>query len=646
MSTAASPCPGHEGWGICGVGLIDSPAERAKAEGMAAQDGLYTLSLFPPQGEPTSSVVGAIVEYLFAPADPAAVLARLRDPAIRIVSLTVTEGGYNLDEATGAFRLDAPDVAHDLAHPEAPRTVFGFIVAALAQRRADGLPAVHRAVLRQSPAQWRGRSARRVLAFAGARDPELADWIAANATFPSCMVDRITPGGDAGRRGPAERATGVDDQLPIFAEDFIQWVVEDRFCAGRPALEQVGVQFTDDVGGLRAGQAAHAQRHPQHALLPGPAGRLPARPRGDGRPAHPRLSARLPRPRRDPAADRPAGHGARATIATPCWRRFANPAVKDQLLRITSDGASKIPVFLGDTLRGLPRARAATTGGSPSCSPPSPTISAARDDRGAAFTPLEPHLTAADRALAADPDPAAVAADRHASRAWGWSRRAAFAASFARYRAPHRRATGRWRRWRPIAAEGRAERMYLEKYDLKGRVAVVTGGGQGIGFACAQALGEAGAKVVVAEHAAGPGRERRRPSSRGWASTPSACRSTSPSRRRSTRSRPGSSASTGRPHILVNNAGVAKSDVRAEDTSDEHWRFHMDVNLDGLFWCCRAFGRQMLAAGRGSIVNIGSMSGVHRQQAAAAGVLQRVQGRRAPPDQVARLRVGASAACG
>ena len=93
-------------------------------------------------------------------------------------------------------------------------------------------------------------------------------------------------------------------------------------------------------------------------------------------------------------------------------------------------------------------------------------------------------------------------------------------------------------------------------------------------------------------------------------------------------------------HILVNNAGVAKSDVRAEDTSDEHWRFHMDVNLDGLFWCCRAFGRQMLAAGRGSIVNIGSMSAVHRQQAAAAGVLQRVQGRRAPSDQVAGLRVG------
>lgn len=151
--------------------------------------------------------------------------------------------------------------------------------------------------------------------------------------------------------------------------------------------------------------------------------------------------------------------------------------------------------------------------------------------------------------------------------------------------------------------------MYLEKYDLKGRLAVVTGGGQGIGLACAQALGEAGAKIVVAEllpdrvesavaelknlglDAAGVPLDVTKSSQVDEAA-----------------------AAIKREHgavsILVNNAGVAKSDVRAEDTSDEHWRFHMDVNLDGLFWCCRAFGRQMLEAGKGSIVNIGSMSGI------------------------------------
>jgi NAD(P)-dependent dehydrogenase (short-subunit alcohol dehydrogenase family) len=150
--------------------------------------------------------------------------------------------------------------------------------------------------------------------------------------------------------------------------------------------------------------------------------------------------------------------------------------------------------------------------------------------------------------------------------------------------------------------------MYLEKYDLKGRVAVVTGAGQGIGLACAQALGEAGAKVVVAdmlsdrvEAAVG------QLSALGIAAVGAALDVTESKQVDEVAARV--AREHGPAHILINNAGVAKSDVRAEDTDDAHWRFHMDVNLDGLFWCCRAFGRQMLGAGRGAIVNIGSMSG-------------------------------------
>jgi NAD(P)-dependent dehydrogenase (short-subunit alcohol dehydrogenase family) len=150
--------------------------------------------------------------------------------------------------------------------------------------------------------------------------------------------------------------------------------------------------------------------------------------------------------------------------------------------------------------------------------------------------------------------------------------------------------------------------MYLEKYDLKGRVAVVTGGGQGIGLACGQALAEAGARMILADllpervasavselHALGRDVEGVELDVTRSAQVDSVAAEI--------RRRHGPVA------ILVNNAGVARSNVRAEDTSDEHWRFHMDVNLDGLFWCCRAFGRQMLEAGQGSIVNIGSMSG-------------------------------------
>jgi NAD(P)-dependent dehydrogenase (short-subunit alcohol dehydrogenase family) len=157
--------------------------------------------------------------------------------------------------------------------------------------------------------------------------------------------------------------------------------------------------------------------------------------------------------------------------------------------------------------------------------------------------------------------------------------------------------------------------VYLEKYDLKGRVAVVTGGGQGIGYACAQALGEAGARVIIAELLEDRRREAAASLERLGIDAHALVLDVTNSAQvdeiaaRIERDHRGAD-------ILVNSAGVAKSDVRAEDTSDEHWRFHIEVNLNGVFWCCRAFGRQMLARGSGSIVNIGSMSGfiVNRPQ--------------------------------
>jgi NAD(P)-dependent dehydrogenase (short-subunit alcohol dehydrogenase family) len=157
--------------------------------------------------------------------------------------------------------------------------------------------------------------------------------------------------------------------------------------------------------------------------------------------------------------------------------------------------------------------------------------------------------------------------------------------------------------------------MYLQKYDLEGRTAVVTGAGQGIGFACAQALGEAGARVIIGELHPDRGEEARsKLAAQGieaYAVPLDVTRSGQVDE---------VAARVERDHggcdILVNNAGVARSDVRAEDTTDEHWRFHIEVNLNGLFWCCRAFGRQMLAKGKGAIVNVGSMSGfiVNRPQ--------------------------------
>jgi NAD(P)-dependent dehydrogenase (short-subunit alcohol dehydrogenase family) len=150
--------------------------------------------------------------------------------------------------------------------------------------------------------------------------------------------------------------------------------------------------------------------------------------------------------------------------------------------------------------------------------------------------------------------------------------------------------------------------MYLDKYDLKGRVAVVTGGGQGIGLASAQALGEAGARVIVADLLADRAESAAAElGGRGISAASVALDVTRSDQVDAACER--IEKEHGAVSVLVNNAGVARSNVRAEDTSDDHWRFHMDVNLDGLFWCCRAFGRRMLEHGKGSIVNVGSMSG-------------------------------------
>jgi NAD(P)-dependent dehydrogenase (short-subunit alcohol dehydrogenase family) len=151
--------------------------------------------------------------------------------------------------------------------------------------------------------------------------------------------------------------------------------------------------------------------------------------------------------------------------------------------------------------------------------------------------------------------------------------------------------------------------MYLAKYDLKGRIAAVTGGGQGIGLACAQALGESGARVVVLDLI--PERVEAALAElkgKGLDAAGYQLDVTKPAQVDEVAAR--IKSELGPVAILVNNAGIARSNVRAEDTSDEHWRLHMEVNLDGLFWCCRAFGRQMLESGQGSIVNIGSMSGL------------------------------------
>ncbi|MCA2212059.1 mannitol dehydrogenase family protein [Jidongwangia harbinensis] len=231
-------------WAVCGVGVM--PADRRMQAVMDAQDGLYTLVVKAPDGTLEARVVGSIREYLFAPDDPEAVIEKMASPEVRIVSLTVTEGGYNINAVTGAFVEDHPDVQHDLRPGASPRTTFGLITEALARRRDRGLPPF--TIMSCDNIQGNGDAARRsFVAFARLRDAELADHIETSVRFPNSMVDRITPVTTDDDRAEVRRRFGVDDAWPVVCEPFTQWALEDSFGAGRPAFEDAGVQVVPDV---------------------------------------------------------------------------------------------------------------------------------------------------------------------------------------------------------------------------------------------------------------------------------------------------------------------------------------------------------------------------------------------------------------
>jgi mannitol 2-dehydrogenase len=231
-------------WAICGVGVM--PADERMRQVLDAQDGLYTLVVKAPDGNLEARVIGSIVEYLFAPDDPEAVIEKMAAPEIRIVSLTVTEGGYNFHAVTGEFMADNPDVQHDLDPANPPRTTFGLITAAIERRRERGVPAF--TIMSCDNIQGNGDAARRsFVAYARLRDPGLAAYVAENVRFPNSMVDRITPVTTDDDRDQVRKQFGIADGWPVVCEPFTQWVLEDSFGDGRPPFEEAGVQVVPDV---------------------------------------------------------------------------------------------------------------------------------------------------------------------------------------------------------------------------------------------------------------------------------------------------------------------------------------------------------------------------------------------------------------
>jgi mannitol 2-dehydrogenase len=334
-------------WGICGVGLLDS--DRRMKKTLEAQDHLYTLTIKHPDGREQTRVIGSIIDYLLAPDDPEAVIERMAHPDTRVVSLTITEGGYNIDRLTGEFDDHTPEVAADLIDGATPTTVFGFVVEALARRRDRGLSPF--TVLSCDNIEGNGHVAAKVFStFADLKDPDLGAWIREVVSFPNSMVDRITPVTTVQDVLRVETRSKVRDEWPVVCEPYFQWVIEDAFPSGRPPFERAGAQLVDDVEPyelmkLRLLNASHqglcyfghllGYRFVHDAM------------------ADPLIAGLLTR-----YMDREATHTLRpvpgidlADYKRTLHERFANPYVRDTIARLCAESSDRIPKWLLPVIR-------------------------------------------------------------------------------------------------------------------------------------------------------------------------------------------------------------------------------------------------------------------------------------------------------
>jgi mannitol 2-dehydrogenase len=326
-------------WAILGAGVM--PGDARMREALQGQDWLTTL-VEQSAGESRARVTGAMLEMLPVGAGEA-ILARLADPAVRIVSLSVTEGGYFLD-AAGRFDPTQPAIAADGAAPQAPETVFGLIAAGLKRRKAASVAPF--TVMSCDNIPHNGVAARAAVAgVARLSDPALADWIEREVAFPSGMVDRITPATGARERALLASDFGIEDAWPVFCEDFRQWVLEDDFPAGRPELERVGVQFVPDVTPFETMKIRILNGG--HAVLAYAAGLLDIHFVHDAM-AHDLVRGFLEKVERTeilPTVPPVPGTDLDWYLRE-ILRRFANPKIGDTVRRLCFDGPNRQPKFV------------------------------------------------------------------------------------------------------------------------------------------------------------------------------------------------------------------------------------------------------------------------------------------------------------
>jgi mannitol 2-dehydrogenase len=333
---------GHD-WAILGAGVREGDARMREA--LRAQDCLSTVIELDPRGK-SARRIGSMIDFLPVEPDNASLIAAMSRPEIRIVSLTVTEGGYFIDPATGRFDPQAPEILADAKAPR--RTAFGAILAALKARRAAGVPPF--TVMSCDNLPGNGQVTRdAVTGLARLSDPDLADWTAAHVAFPNGMVDRITPA-----TGPRERALaasfGLDDPVPVTCEPFRQWVVEDHFPSGRPPLEAVGVTLTPHVHAYELMKIRILNGG--HATIAYPGGLMDIEYVHQAM-AHPLIRGFLDRveteeilPYVPPVPDTDLAAYYRLIV-----ERFSNPEVADTERRLCLDGSNRQPKFILPSVR-------------------------------------------------------------------------------------------------------------------------------------------------------------------------------------------------------------------------------------------------------------------------------------------------------
>jgi len=334
-------------WGICGVGLRE--ADRKMYDILKLQDHLYTLIVQHPDGSVNCEVIGAIQDMLLAVDTPELVLDKMANPDTRIVSMTITEGGYNFHPQTGEFDFNNPAIKQEIESPDQPKTIFGFLTEALRRRRANGLKPF--TILSCDNIQHNGDMAgKMLLAFAEKQDAELAVWIQANVDCPNTMVDRITPVTTAVDIDYLQNSYQYKDEWPVICEPFIQWVIEDKFSNDRPPLEKLGVQFVPNVSPyekmkIRLLNAGHSVLGISGAVH-----------------GHPTINAcmedlvfaKFMREFMDkevtPILDDIEGIDVE-DYKNSLEVRFANPNLKDSVSRICAESSAKLPKFLIPTIQ-------------------------------------------------------------------------------------------------------------------------------------------------------------------------------------------------------------------------------------------------------------------------------------------------------